>query len=340
MAEQIGVLHIPGGRILREIVKQGLDHRRSLFMGLCHGFPDIALHGFSQADVIYHHLLHLRSIAPDLIVRAGRTDSATINGIRIHGRLMGIPVAVKAHDGAEGPILKPAHQKLMECGIVDISAVEAADVSRPPGNSGHPHVQSGHNLISQIGEGGRHVAGPDQRAVLLRSGPGTADQVDWIFHTRLFHAIVKGLRVTHRILVGAFQSGTVIVAVQVKIRRGVLRLRLVQPEQSNAFVKIIFLHRIPDKFPGFRIGGVHEFFHAEAFHGDGNAAVCPDQQVPLLHFLIVHGFAVNGGPDGYHQADSHLTKLPDHPFRVRKIFLIKGPVSLMGPVEEIQHDHA
>ena len=228
----------------------------------------------------------------------------------------------------------------MESGIMDISAMKAADVCRPPCNSGHPHIQSGHYLISQIGEGGRHVAGPDQCSVLLRACPGTADQIDGILHARFFHAVVKGLRVTHRILVGTFQGGSVIITVQIKIRRGVLRLRLVQPEQGDAFVKIIFLHRIPDEFLRFRIGGIHEFFHAVTFHGNWNTPVCPDQKIPLLHFLIVHRFAINGGPDGYHQANSHILQFPDHSFRVREIFLIKGPVSLMGPVEEIQHDHA
>ena len=99
---------------------------------------------------------------------------------------MGIPVAVEPHDGAEGTESEPAHQQFVEVLGTDVAAEETADVSVPPGDTGHAHVQAGDNLTAEGGEVGLDVAGPGQGAVLLGAGPGTADQADDVIPAAAF----------------------------------------------------------------------------------------------------------------------------------------------------------
>ena len=128
------------------------------------------------------------------------------------------------------------------------------------------------------------------------------------------------------------------VTVVFKIHRRVLRLRLIQPEEGNAFVEIIFLAGVKNEFLRFRIGRVKETFRAEAVHGKVDAVVNTHQQVMLLHVFVVLALFIDRRPDRGHQVHAHGIQLFDHSFRVRPELLVEFPVALMRPVEEVHND--
>ncbi|MNP40355.1 hypothetical protein D3C76_1339930 [compost metagenome] len=65
----------------------------------------------------------------------------------------------------------------MEGGIVDVSALEPADIGGPPGYTRQPHIQASGKLIAKRMEGGMHIPGPGKHAKALASGPRAAHQI-------------------------------------------------------------------------------------------------------------------------------------------------------------------
>ena len=137
MTKEKFVCNFPASFVCRIIVEQRLHNRCSLFMSFLHNSCHITLHGFTKQDIVTHHILNLRCVAPDFIVgtRSNLTAACCAKWLVVR-----ITVAVQTHNRAECTKLEPAHQKLMEGWIMYISAMEATDICCPPCNSGKTHV--------------------------------------------------------------------------------------------------------------------------------------------------------------------------------------------------------
>ena len=305
-------------------------------MRLLHDLSEIIAHAFAAADMLFHDGLHEGGIRPDFVLRAREAHAAPVFAERRF--VVGVSVAVQTHDGKIGRKFKPAGEQFVEGGVVDIAAVEAADVRRPPGDARHRHMEPRVVLIAERLEGGGHVSAPHERAVLRASCPGAADEIDDVFFALRFHALVEGAGVLHGVLVGALERGTVEVAVELPVGDGVFGLRFVQPKEGDAVLSVIFLAAVPHECARLGVGGVEELFKAPAVHRDGKPPVDADEEIALLHLAVVDGISVDGRPDGDHQLHAHLVKLLRHCLRVGPIALVELPVALLRPVEEVDDD--
>ena len=88
---------------------------------------------------------------PDLVVRPAAR----------HGPQYRVTVAVQAKNRAKERILEPAHDQLTEILRADIAAVETTNVTRPPGDAAHGHIQAGPHLRLQRLESRSDVSRPD-----------------------------------------------------------------------------------------------------------------------------------------------------------------------------------
>ena len=96
-------------------------------------------------------------------------DGWTVRNIAFEnaaGRV-GQAVAVQAHHGQERAHLEPAHEQLPEILVRCEAAQETADIAGPPRDARHAGVQTRAELLAHRGEGGFHIARPEQRAVFL-----------------------------------------------------------------------------------------------------------------------------------------------------------------------------
>ena len=129
------------------------------------------------------------------------------------------------------------------------------------------------------------------------------------------------------------------VAIQVEVIPAVLGFGFVQPKERHALVEVVLLGLFPDEVAGLLLGGVEVHGVAHEVHGNADAPVHADQQALLQHLRIVFAVLIHGGPDGNHQLDAHGFQLPHHALRVRPIVGIELPIALVGPMEEVHHDH-
>ena len=165
---------------------------------------------------------------------------------------------METHYRAESAKLKPADQQLMEFRIMDISAVEASDVRSPPGDPGDSHIQSCRQLISQGTEGRINIPGPHQCSVPLAAGPGTAEKVQDILLSFFLHSLVSHPGVLSWIDISHFHICSPEIPVMGELIAGELRFRLVQPENMDTFLIIIFLDLAPYIFSSIRICHVND----------------------------------------------------------------------------------
>ena len=118
---------------------------------------------------------------------------------------------------------------------------------------------------------------------------------------------------------------------------GQFRFRLIQPENAYAVLIIILPDLIPDKGSRIRICGVNKSRLAQLVHP--LAEVVPGKIPQFFHLFIILALLIHGGPDGYHQFDSHPLQFLHHGFQIRPVILIEFPVALMRPMEIVRHDH-
>ena len=241
-------------------------------------------------------------------------------------------------DRTECTPLKPAHQKLLERLVRDITAEESSDIGSPPGNSCHSHIQACLKLFPHGAEGRMNVSRPGQDCIFLAARPCAAHQAQDILLSLRLKAFIEAFRISHRIHVAALQRRSRIVAVIVKIIRTVFRLSLIQPEAADALLIIIFLTFLPHKFLCARMGRIVEDCISHPCHVVLIAAVRIDQIAHLIHGTEILAALIDGRPDRDNCLDSHLFQLFYHCFRIRPVSRLKLEVALSGPVEEIDDD--
>ena len=249
---------------------------------------------------------------------------------------MGLAVAVQPHDRAERAELEPARKALVEGRIANVAAVEAADIRRPPRNSGNAHVQARRKLAAQRTEAGVNVAAPHERAVALAAHPGAANQAENFRLSLGLQTLVGHAGILARIQVSDLQIRAAVVAVLAVLVPGVLRLRLVKPEHADAAAVIVVAQLVPDVAARFRICHVGKARAAQMIHAV--SVLAARQQAKLAHLAVVDALLLHRRPYGNHQLDAHFLQLPHHGGGIRPVFRIKAPVALMRPVEIIDHD--
>ena len=305
-------------------------------MGRLHQTAHIRPHTFANLNILFTDLIDFLAVRPDLI---GRTRHALCTARGAELRLIRHTVSMQTHYRAEGSIFKPAHQHLMELLIVNIGAKETADVSGPPGNPGDAHIQAGRKLILQAVERRVDITRPDKRTVFLAAGPCTPQKIYDVFLALCPHPLEKGLRIHHRVHIADLHIRPQMITVILKIIHTVFRLRLIQPEDFHALVIIVLLRLAPDILSGLRIGRIilNGIPHIDIV--DPHTLFHPGEQALRLHLLEILTLIIHHRPDGNHQLDAHLLQLCDHGIRIRPVGLVKTPVTLLRPVEEIHHDH-
>ena len=305
-------------------------------MSLTHQLSCIWTHRLSNRDVLFADLVYLIAVRPDLIRCTGYTLCAT-------GRaklwLIRHTVAVQSHNRTERAVLKPADKYLMIGLIINIRSEESADIRCPPRNSRNSHIQSCRKLILETLKCGMNVSGPYECAILLAAGPCAAQKVHDILLTLFLHAVEKRLRVHHRIYISDLYIRSQVIAIVFKIINRVLRLRLIQPENLNTLVVVIFLDLLPYVLTCLRIGRIELDRVAHIGVVDPHTLFHAGQQSLCLHLVKVLALVVYHRPYRYHQLNAHLLELCNHCIRIRPVGRIKSPVALLRPVEEIDHDH-
>ncbi|MNI83470.1 hypothetical protein D3C81_2238730 [compost metagenome] len=68
---------------------------------------------------------------------------------------------MESHYGTKGAELEPANKQLLKIFIMNITAVESANIGRPPGNTRQSHLQARYHLISEILVCGVNISRPD-----------------------------------------------------------------------------------------------------------------------------------------------------------------------------------
>ena len=288
-------------------------------------------------DEVFDDLIGLVAEGPDLVGRAGGQALGTV---RAEHALVGHAVAVQTHHGAEQTPLEPAHNQLAEGGVGGVAAVEAADVGRPPRDARDAHVEARAHLTAQRCKVGMDVARPDQRAVAGGACPRAAQQVDHLVLTLALLAVVEGAGVALGVDIARLGDGAGIVAVVVKVVGAVLGLGLVQPEDLDAAVVVVFLDLAPQVLAGVGVGGVKEHgVLIDEAHLAVHALVAAGDVALLVHFLIILGQQRDLRPDGDHQLHAHLLELAHHCLGIGPELLIEAEVAHVRPVEEVHHDH-
>ena len=217
--------------------------------------------------------------------------------------------------------------------------MEAADICCPPGDSGEPHLQAGHDLVAEILIGGVDIAGPDQGTVLLASCPCTAHQVQNVLLAGCFLAFIEAAGVFSGVNVSLLHDASGIVTVVFVIIGGIFRFRFIQPEEFDSVFPVILSAFLPDIFSGLRVGGIIEYIVALEIHLDVQAVFCLDEKTLLAHLLEVLTAPVDLGPHGYHKFHSVRAQFFRHGLGIREEMLIKTVVSAPRPVIIVNHKH-
>ena len=236
-----------------------------------------------------------------------------------------------------GRELVPADQQLAEIRIIHVVGHEAADVGRPPRNAGKAHVQAALQLVGKRLERRGHVARPHDIAVLLATRPGAAQKVDRRL-AALAHLVPEDAAVHLRVHVAARERRARAVTVILKIIHAVVWLGVVEPERVDSQVGVILLADLPDVLARRRVERIDLHTVALIVVRLLRAALGADQKPQLRHRVEVLALAVHGRPHGHHHLDAHLMQLVDHRLHIRPVRLVKLPVALQRPVEEINHD--
>ncbi len=184
-----------------------------------------------------------------------------------------------------------------------------------------------------------NVSRPCEYAIALAACPATAHQVDYLVFAFCTQAVVKALSEIARIAVAYFQYWSRMVAIVIEVIGTILRLGFIQPEELDPVIKIVFLHRIPDKLPRLRVGGVKESGVAHKIEVDLHAAIAGHQPAFGFHLRKERATRFHGRPDRHHEPDAHGFQLFYHRPRIRPVDRIETPGSLIGPMEEIDNHH-
>ena len=245
---------------------------------------------------------------------------------------------VQAHDRTKQAKLHPADNQLFKIIGFNIAGMESADVAVPPGNTAHCHRKSRFHTHAKRLKFRRYIAVPHQRAELLNARICRSRQQNDFFFALFFQAVVKKfviiIRIQHRRLRAVsriqFQIGILL--------RMHFRLRLIQPEICKSHIVIILFDFIPYKRPGFRMRYVDKGLLTIEVKRSVLTVFRPNQQIPLVHLFPVLAFGIDSRPDRHYRLDSHLFQFPAHSFRVRPVFRVKFPFSLLRPMEKVYHN--
>ena len=188
-------------------------------------------------------------------------------------------------------------------------------------------------------ERGVDITRPRQHAEALAACPGAAYQVNNVRFAVCLEPIVKALRKVTRVAIAHFQHRTGVVAIVVKIIGAVFRFGFVQPEQLNAHVVVIFLHRTPDEFPRLRMGRIKEGGIAHKIEVDLHATFTADQPAFGFHQRVERAARLYRWPHRHHQRNTHFAQLVDHPFRIGPVYGVEAPGALIRPVEKVDDHH-
>ena len=83
--------------------------------------------------------------------------------------------------GQKHPRLKPTNQKLLELLVLWATARKAANICRPPWNSGNSHIESSAYLTTECRPIAVNIARPYESTIALGTSPCTANKIDNIF---------------------------------------------------------------------------------------------------------------------------------------------------------------
>ena len=176
-------------------------------------------------------------------------------------------VTMQAHNRTETAPLEPTDQQFSKFFAFGVTAMEPTAIHGPPGNTCHSHGKTNAQLRLHCTETGINVTAPYQRPILLTAGPGAPHQIDNLFLPFLFHAVVKGLGIHHRVQIAHLQVGTQMIPVIGIIIDRIFRLCFIQPENTNAQVIIILFGLPPNKIPGTRMCGIIKHRVTHKVHG-------------------------------------------------------------------------
>ena len=336
-AEEELILAGPGLRILRELIEERPQQRGACLVCGAHERAHIGADQLADADELREQRFHLRAVAPDLVRRALIQDrlASFVDVVRLRQTR-----AVQAHHRTEGAPLEPAQQQLVERGVADVAAVEAADIRRPPGDARHAHVHAGADLAAERFPRARNIAGPDKRAVPLAARPGAAHQAHGVFLALGAHAVRDHARVELRIEVAHAQGRAEVITVVAVIVHHVAGLGLVEPEQMNPVLHVILSEFIPHVSARVRIRHVGiDRLAVEEAQRDLHALLHAHKEIAVPHLLKVLAARVDRRPHGHHRLNPHGAQFPRHALRIREKLGVKAEISHARPVEEINDEH-
>ena len=117
-----------------------------------------------------------------------------------------------------------------------------------------------------------------------------------------------------------------------------IRLGVIQPEGVDAQIVVVPSAYLPDIPPSLGVEDVD--LHAVPLEivGLESATLSAHEQALLPHGPEVFRAPVHGGPYGDDHLDAHGVQLLHHGFGIRPVGLVKLPVPLDGPVEEVDDD--
>ena len=336
----LGTIHLlifdcPRLLVLREVVEDRSNDRRSLFMGFLHETSRVFSHIFSDLHVFFADLIDLWSVRPDL-VRSSRQARCAASGTVL--RLVRFTISVQAHHRAECSVLEPSGEQLAEGFVVGIATMETANVGGPPTDACHAHVESGSELVLQTVPRRGNISAPYQSTVLLTTSPCASKKIDDVLLSCGLLAFIEGTSVFFGVDVTDADVRSFPVSPVVKVIDGVLGLGFVQPECLDSLVEIVLLCFIPNIGSGLRVGGIEMNSVTLEVERNPCTAIASDQETLLHHLFVVLTSPVDGRPDRHHQLDVHLLQLFHHGIRIRPVGRVKLPFSLQGPMEEVDHD--
>ena len=337
-APHVLILQLPARLVLRELIEHRADERRAVLGCLAEQIADVVMHPDADVIVLLHDPEVLLAVAPQLVRLAGvKIAAAPVAGVERRD-VVRTAVAVHAHNRAEHRKFIPADQQLLPVRIVHIVRHEAADIRVPPRNSGESDVDACLHLIVKRLECTRHVAAPQNIAVLLTSSPAAAQQIHHLPVPQILHLVIENAAVHLRIQVTAGECRSLAVAIVFKIIDAVVRLGVVEPECVDSQIVIILFADIPDILSRLRIERINLDAVSLIVVRLRRAALRADQQSLLHHGRKILALPVDTRPHGNHDLDSHRVQLVDHRFRIRPVRLVEFPVSLHRPMEEVDDD--
>ena len=278
------------------------------------------------------------------------------------------PLAMDTEQGDEGTELAPAglqlapllevfvlYAALLEqflCCHVAVLNAEATLVHAPEGQTGHRIVQTGSHLGTHVLPTGTDVARPCGGAVTLLAGKAaTGQQEDALVGGDTALTIVDGIGIDDAVGIEILRSRTKSrgTAECLAIPHGGavadIGLRGIHPPGIDTILILreeVVVHLFPEQLAGTGIVGIVE--RADIARAYPVVDIVRDGLMvhPALgiDFLVVVGIAVELGPDGNHEAATHLVYLVEHSLRIgiaRGFKLVGAPLILL-PVVPVLND--